>query len=122
MKIAVPVKEDFSIDEHFGHCAFYQIYTISENNEILFIETTDSPQGCGCKSNIAETLSKKGVTVMLAGGIGNGAINVLSGQGIQVVRNCEGKALDNVKAFVEGALVDGGETCSTHDHEHKCSN
>lgn len=34
----------------------------------------------------------------------------------------EGKAIDNIKSFVGGFLKDGGETCSSHDHEHKCSN
>jgi len=121
MKIAVPVKADFSVDEHFGHCAFYQIFTISASNEILFVETTDSPQGCGCKSNIAEVLAKQGVTIMLAGGIGNGAINVLARHQIQVIRNSEGNATDVVKSYLDGSLKDGGATCSAHEEGHECN-
>lgn len=30
MKIAIPVTNDNQIEDHFGHCKFYNIYTISE--------------------------------------------------------------------------------------------
>jgi len=121
MKIAVPVKDDYQIDSHFGHCAFYQIFTITDKNEILYVETTDAPEGCGCKSNMAEVLERKGVKVMLAGGIGNGAINKLATHGIDVVRNCDGNATEQVRLFLNGELKDGGSTCSSHDQGHDCT-
>jgi len=120
MKIAVPVQEDYQIDDHFGHCAFYQIFTFTDKNEVLFVETTDAPEGCGCKSNMAEMLEKKGVKVLLAGGIGQGAINKLAAHGIEVIRNCEGNATEQVKRYLAGELKDGGTTCSSHDKEHEC--
>ena len=73
MKIAVPVTINGLVDEHFGHCEFYNIYTISENNEIQNVQSIKSVEGCGCKSNIANVLAESGVTMMLAGGIGGGA-------------------------------------------------
>ncbi|MCE5175468.1 MAG: NifB/NifX family molybdenum-iron cluster-binding protein [Bacteroidales bacterium] len=121
MKIAVPVKDDYQIDSHFGHCAFYQIFTITDQNEVMFVETTDSPEGCGCKSNMAEILAQKGVKVMLAGGIGTGAINKLKASGIEVIRNCEGNARQQVLRYLAGELKDGGSSCSSHDHGHECS-
>ena len=121
MKIAVPVKENYQIDEHFGHCAFYQIFTISEKNDVVFVETTESPEGCGCKSNMAEILEKKGVKVMLAGGIGAGAINKLAEHGIDVIRNCAGNSTEQVQLYLSGHLKDGGNSCISHDHAHECS-
>lgn len=121
MKIAVPVKENHEIDNHFGHCSFYQIFTITDKQEVLFVETTDAPTGCGCKSDIAETLEKNGVKVMLAGGIGNGAINKLAQHGIEVVRNCAGNATEQVQRYLAGELKDGGSTCSAHDEGHECN-
>lgn len=118
MKIAVPVKVDHQIDNHFGHCAFYQLFTINDAQQIEYVETTDSPAGCGCKSNIAEAFEKVGVKVMLAGGIGNGAINKLAVHGIEVVRNCEGNATEQVKRYLAGELKDGGTSCSTHGEDH----
>ena len=70
MKIAVPTKENNQIDDHFGHCAFYTIFSISEEKQVMAETIVESPQGCGCKSDIASDLAKMDVKVMLAGGIG----------------------------------------------------
>nr|WP_320118607.1 NifB/NifX family molybdenum-iron cluster-binding protein [uncultured Marinifilum sp.] len=122
MKIAVPVTSSNQIDGHFGHCEFYNIYTISEDNEIVDAQRMDSPQGCGCKSNIASVLAEAGVNVMLAGGIGNGAINVLNQSGIEVIRGCSGTAQEVVKLFVDGQVSDSGSSCNhTHEDGHSCS-
>lgn len=118
MKIAIPITADHNIDGHFGHCEFYGVYSVSESNEIAEVQTIKSEQGCGCKSNIAEVLSDQGVSVMLAGGIGGGAINVLNNWGIDVVRGCSGKAVDAVNDFVSGKLTDSGETCQHHGSHH----
>jgi len=53
MKIAIPITNDNQIEDHFGHCKFYNIYTILEKNNIIDIQSLESEQGCGCKSNIA---------------------------------------------------------------------
>ncbi|MBP1672363.1 MAG: dinitrogenase iron-molybdenum cofactor biosynthesis protein [Bacteroidetes bacterium] len=123
MKIAVPVTQSNEIDAHFGHCSFYNVYTIS-NQQITDIEKIDSPQGCGCKSNIANALASKGVTLMLAGGIGEGAMNVLYFSGIEVIRGCSGNATEVVKLYIEGSIQDSGSSCQHHhghgDHEHSC--
>lgn len=117
MKIAIPVTAENHIDDHFGHCEFYGVYTISESNEITDVQTIKSEQGCGCKSNIAGVLAEQGVSVMLAGGIGGGAINVLNSWGIDVVRGCSGNAVDAVNDFVSGKLSDSGETCHHHESQ-----
>lgn len=127
MKIAVPVTSNNQIDDHFGHCEFYGIYTISEKNEIIDVQTIKSEQGCGCKSNIAGVLASHGVTIMLAGGIGGGAINVLNNSGIKVVRGCSGNAAEIVKLYVTGKINDSGESCAQHEQHkgaggHICSN
>jgi len=122
MKIAVPIKRNNQIDDHFGHCEFYSIFTISDENEIANIETIPSVQGCGCKSNIAGTLAKNGVKVMLAGGIGGGAINVLNSAGIEVIRGCSGDASTVIKSFIGGHINDSGESCHQHEAHHSGAN
>ena len=118
MKIAVPVTSNNQIDSHFGHCEFYNVFTISENKEIVQVQTLKSEQGCGCKSNIAGILAQNGVTVMLAGGIGGGAINVLHSAGIQVVRGCSGKPDEVVKEYIGGFITDSGVSCKQHEEHH----
>ena len=89
MKIAIPTRNQ-SVDDHFGHCEYYTIFTISEDKQIADRETQASPEGCGCKSNIAGVLEEKGVSLLLAGNMGEGAKNVLEAHHIQVIRGCSG--------------------------------
>lgn len=117
-KIALPITNNNQIDDHFGHCEFYGIYTVSDNNEIIDTQTLKSEQGCGCKSNIAGILAEKGVKLMLAGGIGAGAINVNNRFGIEVVRGCSGNASDVLTQYLQGKISDNGESCLQHEHHH----
>jgi predicted Fe-Mo cluster-binding NifX family protein len=125
IKIAVPVTKENQIDSHFGHCESYGVFTISEKNQITGIESVESPQGCGCKSDIASILAADGVTVMLAGGIGGGAINVLNNSGIEVIRGCSGDATEVVKLYLSGSVEDSGSSCNQHeshlDQGHQCN-
>lgn len=119
MKICAPVTIDDQIDGHFGHCEFYNIFTVTEKGEITDIKKIESLQGCGCKSNIASILAEEGVTLMLAGGIGNGAINVLNASGIDVIRGCSGNTTEVVKLFLAGQLADSGISCQQHEQHHQ---
>ena len=127
MKIAVPVTSNNQVDDHFGHCEFYSVFSISAEGEITKVKTIPSVEGCGCKSNIAGVLAADGVEIMLAGGIGGGAINVLANSGILVVRGCSGDATEVVKNFVAGTITDSGESCHQHEiHQaegsgHQCN-
>ena len=117
MKIAIPTTEANTVDAHFGHCEFFTVFTI-ENQAIVSSEIVQSPQGCGCKSNIAETLHDMGVEVMLAGNMGGGAVNVLQSNGITVYRGAEGDVKELVEQFVIGNVEDSGKSCSQHGSHH----
>jgi predicted Fe-Mo cluster-binding NifX family protein len=120
MKIAVPITKENQIDGHFGHCESYGVFTISDKNEIVEIKSVGSPEGCGCKSDIASVLVSDGVSVMLAGGIGGGAINVLNNSGIEVIRGCSGDATEVVKLYLSGLVEDSGSSCHQHEaHQHE---
>jgi predicted Fe-Mo cluster-binding NifX family protein len=123
MKVAVPTRGNL-VDDHFGHCEVYSVFSIDESNKIINSEILPSPQGCGCKSNIASILKEKGVSVMLAGNMGNGALNVLNSHGIDVYRGCSGDVRQLAEAFISGAISDSGEGCHHHEHEgeeHQCN-
>lgn len=119
MKIAIPTRENM-VDNHFGHCEFYTILTIGQDKSIQNSETIPSPEGCGCKSNIAEVLEKAGVSVMLAGNMGQGAFNVLTAHHIRVIRGCSGNIQNVVTAYLNGEITDSGIGCSSHEHHHQC--
>lgn len=116
MKIALPSRQN-QIDNHFGHCEYYTIFTVDkDNNEIISQEILPSPAGCGCKSNIAQILSDIGVSVMLAGNMGQGAVNVLKNSGIEVIRGCSGDVKTVADNWIQGNIADSGDSC----HEHDC--
>lgn len=117
MKIALPSRQNL-IDDHFGHCEYFTVYTVNENNEITNGETIASPAGCGCKSNIAQTLAEMGVNVMLAGNMGDGAVRVLKNSGIEVIRGCSGDVQTVANNYLAGSVTDSGDSC--HSHEHEC--
>jgi len=119
MKIAVPVTSDNQIDSHFGHCELFKIYSIKGKDEIECIKKITPGNGCGCKSGIASLLAAEGVKVMLAGGIGTGAVNTLNSAGIKVIRGCSGNPDEMVKLFIEGKITDSGESCKQHRHSHE---
>jgi predicted Fe-Mo cluster-binding NifX family protein len=115
MKIALPSRQN-QVDEHFGHCEYFTVFTIDENNRILSEETLGAPESCGCKSNIAQTLAQMGVRMMLAGNMGQGAVNVLNSCGIDVLRGCSGDVKKVAEGWLEGNLKDSGIACSLHEH------
>ncbi len=118
MKVAIPLTANNQVDDHFGHCAFYSVFSVSEGGDVKEENIIEATAGCGCKSNIATVLADQGVTVMLAGGIGAGAINVLNNAGIEVIRGCSGDVTLLVKQFATGKLTDSGVSCASHDSHH----
>lgn len=123
MKVAIPTRGTV-VDDHFGHCEKYTIFTIGTNNTIESSETLPSPEGCGCKSNIAAVLREKGVKVMLAGNMGDGAMKTLLLRQIEVIRGCKGDVTELIAAYLQGKIGDSGVGCDhNHDHgaDHVCS-
>jgi len=117
MVIAVPTTQHGAVDQHFGNCDKFTLFTVDRTQGVILSqETLPSPGGCGCRSDIASVLASKGVTVLLTGGIGPGAIRVLEGHGIKVVRGALGRAEQAVADYLAGRLTDSGETCGEHEH------
>ena len=110
MKIAVPTR-DGAVDSHFGHCAYFTVFTVNDQK---------APQGCGCKSGVATVLHDMGVEVMLAGNMGDGAVNVLARNGIVAIRGCVGEVERLVEAYLAGRITDSGQGCAAHHEGEAC--
>lgn len=117
MKIAIPTREG-TVDHHFGHCAYYTIVEVDDNKNIISTTTLASPEGCGCKSNIAYEMQQMGITLMLAGNIGQGAVNKLGSCGIEVIKGCEGCVMQIVNDYLSGKVLDNPKVCDHHDCNH----
>jgi len=123
MKIAVPSRDGL-VDEHFGHCKEFVVFKVEGSGAQATLKaepTIPSPEGCGCKSGVAADLARAGVTHLVAGNMGQGAVNVLGANGIAVLRGASGRAEEVALAFARGALADSGVGCAGHGEEgHEC--
>lgn len=115
-KIAVPSR-DGMVDQHFGHCEYFTIFSVSDSKEIIGEERFTPPPACGCKSNLVATLGEMGVSNLIAGNMGQGAVVKLGQGGISVVRGASGPIRVAVEAWLAGSLQDIREICLDHGHE-----
>lgn len=116
--IALPTQND-QIDDHFGHCEYYTVVTIDDENAVVKKDRLESPKQCGCKSDIAFKMQEMGITLMLAGNMGMGAYNKLNEHGINVIRGCKGDIDDVIADYLANRISDSMEVCSHHECHDK---
>lgn len=114
MKIAVTTENDH-VFQHFGQCRTFTVF-YAEDGEITKKVTLDA--GGSGHSALAGLLGGVGIDVLICGGIGGGARQLLADAGIQLVSGITGTVDAAAEAFVRGKLADQGGSCSHHDHEH----
>lgn len=113
MKVAIPTVGT-RVDEHFGHARAFTVFTLNEAQEVAETETFLPPSGCGCQSTVGLTMQAKGVSTLLVGNIGQGAINKMAEHGITVIRGCQGEVTDVLERWMKGEITDQNILC---DHE-----
>lgn len=118
MRIAVAY-EDNEIFQHFGRTPAFLIAE-AEGRTLRGTEVV-STAGAG-HSALAGFLAERGVSVVICGGIGQGARDGLEGAGIDVVSGQSGSAEAALRFYLNGDLKDnpaGG--CGRHgDGGHSC--
>ena len=80
-KIAVPVDAKGKLDGHFGHCKYFEIFTV-EGNKIVSSEKIAPP--AHEPGVLPEWLANKGTTEVLAGGMGHKAIQIFNYNNVNV--------------------------------------
>ena len=118
MKIAVTY-ENGQIFQHFGHTEAFKLYEV-EDGKVISSEVIGS-NGSG-HSALAGLLAQQDISVLICGGLGEGAKNALTQAGIEVFSGAQGDADAAVEAYLKGELVSAGVNCDHHDHEeeHGC--
>ena len=107
-KIAIPVSNDM-LDRHFGHCKVFAIYGIEENKITSEEQLVPPPHEPGL---LPRWLHEMSVTDVIAGGIGQRAIDLFNGNGINVfVGAPELSPRDIVEAHLNGDLQLRGNFC-----------
>jgi len=78
-KIAVPVDNNGILDAHFGHCKFFMMLSVEGNTIISEDKLVPPPHEPGL---LPKWLSEKGATDILAGGMGQKAIQLFNQYGV----------------------------------------
>ena len=116
MKIAIPV-ENGVLCSHFGHAPQFAFVNVEDGKVTSSSLEVPPPHEPGV---LPRWLNDNGITHLLCGGIGGGAVNLLQGAGIQVIAGLQ--PVDPavlVEDFLAGK-VQGvtGATCSGHGDGH----
>lgn len=115
MKIAIAV-ENGQVCGHFGHSPSFSFYEV-EDGKIVSSENIQSP-GAG-HGVLPDFIASNGAKVVIAGGMGVGAVNGCNARGMQVITGVTGSPDEAALLFAKGELVSSGSVCSHHgDHHH----
>lgn len=110
MKYAVPIA-DGKVSDHFGHCSNFALYDIDERTATIIKKELETPPEHQ-PGVLPEWLSSKGVSVVIAKGMGSRAQAIFTKNNIKVIT---GVTLDDpeeaIKAYLNGTLQNGNNIC-----------
>jgi len=117
MKLAVTY-QDGEVFQHFGHSEYFKIYDVEDGKIVSSEVISTNGEGHGA---LAGFLKNAGVSVLICGGIGGGARNMLQNAGITIYGGVHGNADDAVIACLADSLnYDPDVRCSHHEGECSC--
>lgn len=116
MKIAVASNGN-DIWGHFGHCESFIIFETADG-KVISVQSVPNP---GHRPGfLPNFLADMGVNVIIAGGMGGGAVEIFNERNVEVVVGAEGDAKAAVEAYLRGELKSTGSVCHEHEHADEC--
>lgn len=117
MKLAIPNNGNM-VNQHFGMSQSFAILTI-EDKKVVNIEEVSTVELAHQHQGLADLLVNNGVSVVITGGIGGGAIAGLHQNGLQVIKGASGEYMKVVEEYISGTLVDRDVVCNHHGGHHQ---
>ena len=74
----------------------------------------------GIVLDFCRILADNGAEVVIAGGMGGGAVDIFNERGVEVIVGVEGEARNAVETYLRGELKSTGSICHNHEHAHEC--
>jgi ATP-binding protein involved in chromosome partitioning len=110
MRCAIPVTGGM-MSPHFGHCEQFALFDIDEQKKVITNkELISSPMHQ--PGLLPAWLAEKGVTVVIAGGMGPRALDIFRQNGISVVLGAmEGDPEKAILSHLDGSLAIGDNIC-----------
>ena len=107
MKIAVSCSSG-SVDTRFGHCESFSIYE-AENGRVVSESKIPNP---GHRTGyLPNFLADMGVGVIIAGGMGGGAVDIFGKRGVEIIIGAQGDARGAAEAYLRGELRPAASVC-----------
>ncbi|QVK21822.1 NifB/NifX family molybdenum-iron cluster-binding protein [Mycoplasmatota bacterium] len=117
LRIAFPTSDEERVDEHFGHCKSFAIFTVKEG-KVLKKEFVQAPPHA--PGVLPRFLGELNASTIITGGMGQMAINLFKEQGIEVILGARGSIIENLNEYLGGELESEGSACD-HHHDESCS-
>ena len=106
-----------TVSGHFGHCDNFNLYD-ADGGVITAEESIPNP---GPRPGfLPKSLADKGVQVIIAGGMGGGAVEIFNERGVEVIVGATGDSRTAVEAYLKGELKSTGSVCHKHEHAGEC--
>lgn len=112
-RIAFPTGDRVTIDGHFGHTKEFAVYVVKdmELSEVIYL--TPPPHTPGA---LPAFLGEQEVDVIITGGMGTMAVNLLKKHKVDVILGASGRIDVNLNEYLAGFLTSQGSVCA-HDHK-----
>ena len=115
MRIAIPVNGD-RLDPHFGHCARFSLIDVADDSRTV-LSTVEIPAPEHQHGLLPPWLKERGVTLVIAGGMGAHARSLLQSLAIDVITGApEVAPADLVRQYLDGTLESRESLCNHGCH------
>jgi predicted Fe-Mo cluster-binding NifX family protein len=114
MKIAIST-DGGSVSAHFGRCPSYTLFDIQDGNVVGRQEIPNPGHSPGF---LPGYLAERGITTIIAGGMGPRAQGLFAENNIETVIGVEGPVDEVLDRFLRGTLEPGRDLCD-HGHHHE---
>ena len=116
LRVGFPTNDGVTVEEHFGHCEKFAVYTIEEG-KIVKKEFLTAPEHA--PGVFPRFIAENNINVVITGGMGQRAIDLIKGNGGQVILGASGNIEDVLAVYLEGSLYSKGSACAHHHHDHE---
>ncbi len=105
------------VSAHFGHCDGFTFYDTHGNQIISESFMPSPPHQPGL---LPQLLHEKGAQIVIAGGMGGGAIELFIENEITVITGAKGSVQNIIQEYLSGSLSQTSEICRDHIHTDSC--
>jgi predicted Fe-Mo cluster-binding NifX family protein len=107
--IAIPVNEQGILDAHFGHCKFFMLIQTDDNRIVSQEKVIPPPHEPGV---LPRWLADQGATDVIAGGMGQRAIQIFNQHGVNVFVGAPQRTAEElVNGFINETIAFAANYC-----------